>query len=62
MLDKIQQQSITPLTSSFNYFITKKRLAMKTKQPNTKRINSLQWALLPLFGCGVLLFTGRTYA
>lgn len=62
LLDKIQQQTITPLTSSFNYFITKKRLAMMTKQPNNKRIACLQWALLPIFGCAVLLFTGRTYA
>lgn len=62
LLDKIQQPTIIPLTSSFNYFITKKRLAMMTKQPNHKRIACLQLALMPLFGCTVLLFAGRAYA
>lgn len=33
-----------------------------TKQPNLKRIACLQLALMPLFGCTVLLFAGRAYA
>lgn len=62
LLDKIEQQFATPLTSPFNYFITKKRLTMMTKSPNSKRIVCLQLALLPLFIAGTFLFSSRTYA
>lgn len=62
LLDKIEQLSAAPLTSTFNYFITKKRLTMMTKSPNSKRIACLQLALLPLFIATVFLFSSRTYA
>ncbi|AXY75405.1 hypothetical protein D3H65_16060 [Paraflavitalea soli] len=62
LLDKIQQRQIIPLTSSFNYFITKKRLTMMTRSSNPTRITCLQLALLPLFLVAVFLFSGRTYA
>lgn len=62
LLDKIQHQHIIPLTSSFNYFITKKRLTMMTKNPNSKRIVCLQLAVLPLFLAAIFLFSERTYA
>jgi hypothetical protein len=62
LLDKIEQQFATPLTSPFNYFITKKRLTMMTKSPNNRRIACLQLALLPLFIAALFLFSSRTYA
>jgi beta-lactamase regulating signal transducer with metallopeptidase domain len=62
LLDKIQHQHIIRLTSSFNYFITKKRLTMMTKSSNRTRMTCLQLALLPLFLCAIFLFSGRTYA
>ncbi len=62
LLDKIEQLSATPLTSPFNYFITKKRLTMMTKSPNNRRIACLQLALLPLFVAVLFLFSGRSYA
>ncbi|NII27547.1 M56 family metallopeptidase [Pseudoflavitalea sp. X16] len=62
LLEKIQQQPAVSPASSFNYFITKKRLTMMTKAPNSKRIVCLQLALLPLFLAAVVLFSERTYA
>ncbi len=62
LLDKIQHQHIIPLTSSFNYFITKKRLTMMTKSSNPTRITCMQLALLPLFLTAIFLFSGRTWA
>lgn len=62
LLEKIQPQPAASPASSFNYFITKKRLTMMTKAPNSKRIACLQLALLPLFLAAIILFSGRTYA
>jgi len=62
LLDKIQHQHIIPLTSSFNYFITKKRLTMMTKSSNPTRITCIQLAVMPLFLAAIFLFSGRTWA
>src|SRR5690606_10617331 len=51
-----------PLTNSFNYLITKKRLIMMTKQVNKTRTLFKKIALLPLLSLLVFFFSTKVVA
>ncbi len=62
LLSKIGLISPIPLTNSFNYLITKKRLIMMTKKSNRTRVTCKQFFLLPLFATLVFLFSTKVTA
>jgi len=62
LLSKIGLVNTIPLTHSFNYLITKKRLVMMTKQVNKTRTLFKKIALLPLLSLLLFLFSTKVVA
>lgn len=62
LLDHTQQFQAIPLTSNFNYSLTKKRLIMMTKQ--TSRVQSMLRKLffIPVLALSILSFSDVTFA
>src|SRR5690606_28882516 len=62
LLSKIGLINKIPLTNSFNYLITKKRLIMMTKQVNKTRTLFKKIALLPLLSLLIFFFSTKVVA
>lgn len=59
LLEKIQFNSNTSLTSNFNYSVTKKRLVMMSKNYNKTRGVIKQLFIVPVLVCTVLIFSSK---
>jgi len=62
LVSKAAQLQSLPITSQFNYSITKKRLIMMTKSTSAKAAGLIRLALIPVFGAAFILFCNKTEA
>ncbi|MGC4099841.1 M56 family metallopeptidase [Ferruginibacter sp.] len=62
LLEKAAQPGSSPLTSQFNYLITKKRLLMMTRTTSKSIAIVKQWAVLPVIAAAIFVFSTNTMA
>lgn len=62
ILNSIQTKQVIPITSNFNYILTKKRLLMMTKKGNSTKALLLQLFCLPFSIILIYIFSNKIYA
>lgn len=62
LIEKTNKNKTYSLASQFNYFITKKRLIMMSKEKSQWKVLFLQVALIPVFAFSIFTFSSNSFA